>query len=323
MKPPFPCRHAVALVLAELSTLFGAAVSGVPQQNLAFSKFVFTQRVSIPQTGANLAGWRFSLWQGRIQNEKSPALPAKLCAVQAESRSHAQEICYEGRAGNDIFPQQAEAKPFVIRGSPPECQAILFQAVSSWGGSGWGRLLALLVPDEPNRVLRNLLPDVVVSSQGESRFWDEPTFSPYRLLTVADVVGDGDEAHFTEHLYKIRTYAYREDRGSFLLIDEYKTSKKYASLDETDKIDVLGPEHAVIRRRILRLKPMVASEERQKWYPWDRNEDPKAYEYRGIPAPRRKLLTSLNWQPLRSQPTGRQRFERQSQERRAGLEGRN
>ncbi|PYV72922.1 MAG: hypothetical protein DMG96_24710, partial [Acidobacteria bacterium] len=103
----------------------------------------------------------------------------------------------------------------------------------------------------------------------------------------------------------------------------YKTSKKYASLDETDKIDVLGPEQAVIRRRILSLKPMVASEERQKWYPWDRNEDPKAYEYRGIPAPRRKLLTSLNWQPLRSQPTGRQRFERQSQERRAGLEGRN
>src|SRR5438477_148666 len=117
----------------------------------------------------------------------------------------------------------------------PECQAFLFQAVSSWGGSGWGRLLALLVPDEPNRVLRNLLPDVVVSNQGESRFWDEPTFSPYRLLTVADVVGDGDEAHFTEHLYKIRTYAYREDRGSFLLIDEYKTSKKYAILDETDK----------------------------------------------------------------------------------------
>jgi len=155
--------------------------------------------------------------------------------------------------------------------------------------------LALLVPDEPNRVLRNLLPDVVVSNQGESRFWDEPTFSPYRLLTVADVVGDGDEVHFTEHLYKIRTYAYREDRGSFLLIDEYKTSKKYASLDETDKIDVLGPEHAVIRRRILRLKPMVASEERQKWYPWDRNEDPKAYEYRGIPAPKREWLTSLNW----------------------------
>src|SRR5439155_11227245 len=72
MKTPFPCQHAVALVLAELFTLFGAAVSGVPQQNLAFSKFVFTQRVSIPQTGANLAGWKFSLWQGASKTKNHP-----------------------------------------------------------------------------------------------------------------------------------------------------------------------------------------------------------------------------------------------------------
>src|SRR5438093_5292613 len=72
MKTPFPCRHAVALVLAELFTLFGAAVSGVPQQNLAFSKFVFTQRVSIPQTGANLAGWKFSSGRGASKTKNHP-----------------------------------------------------------------------------------------------------------------------------------------------------------------------------------------------------------------------------------------------------------
>ncbi|PYT52137.1 MAG: hypothetical protein DMG43_12615 [Acidobacteria bacterium] len=238
-------KLAVALLLTGRCLLWSQSPPAERGQTPA-AGYVLKQAISGKQVTGNLRGWRFSLWQASALDSSFASLPAKLCAIRAQSKSQAQEACYEARAGNDVFFQDAQARPVVLQVSPSPREAILFQASSSSGGSGWGRLLVLLVPDEPNKKLRNLLPEVVLSSQGEFKFWEQPSFSDYKLLTIADVIAGANDTHFAAHRYKIRTYAYCQKQDFYVLADEYATSKKYPGLDETDEIRVLGPEQPAL-----------------------------------------------------------------------------
>jgi hypothetical protein len=256
MNTPPAGKLAITLLLMGPCLFWSQSPPAERGQTPVAAGYVRKQAISGKELAGNLRGWRFSLWQPSAQHS---ALPAKLCAVRAQSKSQDQELCYDARVGSEIFSQDALAEPLVIHSRTPLRQTILLRAKSFGGGSGWGILVALLVPDKPNERLRNLLPDVVISNQGESTFWDQRKFSDYRLFAVADIVTNESETHFASHYYMIRTFAYCQKRDSYVLADEYTTSKKYGGLDETDKIQVLGLEQATIEKRILRLKRIETS----------------------------------------------------------------
>jgi len=139
----------------------------------------------------------------------------------------------------------------VVRLNPTQT-ALLFSAVASASGSGSLKLLALLHLRNGN--LEDLLPSVRISEQGEYRLWREPSVSKMVLVVTADYLWGDGETHFSRHRFKVSTYAFGTSASSYLLCDEYVTSKKYPSLDEADKITVLEQEKPEILARLRRQK---------------------------------------------------------------------
>ena len=240
-------------VLAGLLSLGNLPPHFAREQPQAPEGYRLKQTISIPDGGGNLHDWRFSIWEQAPPVADFASLPAKLCAALGESTPKEAALCYEARTGKEIFTAEAEAQRFAIRDAPAY-EAILFRARTSAGGSGWATLLTLLIPERGSNSWRDLLPEIVFSNQGEYRFLSQATFSSYRLLIVADAHGETGETHFAAHRYRIRTFAYCDDRGSYGLTDQYLTVNKYPSLDEVGKIQVIGPEQQTIERRLQNLK---------------------------------------------------------------------
>ena len=110
-------KLAVALLLTGRCLLWSQSPPAERGQTPA-AGYVLKQAISGKQVTGNLRGWRFSLWQASALDSSFASLPAKLCAIRAQSKSQAQEACYEARAGNDVFFQDAQARPVVLQVSP-------------------------------------------------------------------------------------------------------------------------------------------------------------------------------------------------------------
>jgi hypothetical protein len=126
---------------------------------------------------------------------------------------------------------------------------ILFSAAFSGGGSGTLVELALLRYEQDAR-LRNLLPTVQRTEQGDQAVWQLPSVSSMPVLVTADYVWGKGETHFAQHIFEIRAYLFDSVRQIYAEKVGYRTSHRYASLDETDQINVLVPERAEILRRL-------------------------------------------------------------------------
>lgn len=118
--------------------------------------------------------------------------------------------------------------------------AVIFLAEQT-GGSGGLRYLTLWAYRPEAKKFVNILPKILFTEQGEYKLFpsgmgNEP------VLVVADYIW-GEETHFARHRYEIRIYKPdARDKTTFALYREYETKSKYASLDETDRIDVITPE---------------------------------------------------------------------------------
>lgn len=82
---------------------------------------------------------------------------------------------------------------------------------------------------------------VTLTEQGEYQLSDP-------LLITADARWGKDETHFSPHLFDITVYRYARDSG-YVKVFSYLTAKKYPSLNDTDKIDVISHEMPEIKKR--------------------------------------------------------------------------
>jgi len=209
-----------------------------------FVAIAMGQRSDVPSPSVFM-GQRIVITKSEIDLIGAPLGPATICL-----ESTGQRQCYTP-AKSDV-PFGLDPKVNVVSLGAGK-QALLFTAVASAGGSGSSKHLALLQPGK-GRYLNNLLPSglSVSGEQSEYQFWSEPSISPAPLLVIADYVGGEGETHFSSHRFRISTFVLSATMPYYGLRDEYLTSTKYPSLDETDKINVLSHERAEIIARLKR-----------------------------------------------------------------------
>jgi hypothetical protein len=150
------------------------------------------------------------------------------------------------------FGLEPHAKPL------PQAQSetwFLFDAMFSGGGSGTLTRYAILRIEDGNLV--NLLPEVSLTNAGEQTIWINPKLSPYPIFVTADFDWDmvAGETHFARHHFFVSVWLLDPKRTLYTKVLTYRTAKKYDSLDNTDTISVITPEHAEILRRLASMNP--------------------------------------------------------------------
>jgi hypothetical protein len=190
----------------------------------------------------------YKVFPGKVDLDGLPIGAARLCLNAQPTH------CYllpngQKDAGSGIefkFGLEPKAERISVQGGG---SLILFSATFSGGGSGSLDELALL-RYERDGTLRNLLPVVKLTEQGEHAIWQLPSISPMPVLVTADYVWGKGETHFAQHLFEISAYLYDLASQSYAGKIRYRTSHRYPSLDEVDQVNVLTPERAEILRQL-------------------------------------------------------------------------
>jgi hypothetical protein len=198
---------------------------------------VMAQRTS---TGLDFPAYK--VYPGTVGADGLPTGAARLCLDTQRARCYA----LPGKQSDMQFGLEPKVERISgQRGGP----LILFSATFSGGGSGTLDELAL-VRHEQDGTLRNLLPVVQLTEQGDRAIWQLPSVSPMPVLLTADYVWGKGETHFEQHLFEIRAYLYDSTSQTYEEKLRYRTSHRYPSLDEVDHVNVLIPERAEILRRL-------------------------------------------------------------------------
>ena len=190
----------------------------------------------------------YKLIEGAIDSDGFPTSGAKLCVVEAPAP------CFQmpsnlGYSKSGVvydygLEPKAERLPMKGGGS-----LVLFSATFSGGGSGSLDSLALL-RYEGARKFSNLLPFVGLSNQSDRATWSIAEISDYPILVTADFDWMNGETHFAKHFYEVSVYRFDPRLQRYVRVLKYRTSKKYASLDEADEVRVIQPERQEIMRRL-------------------------------------------------------------------------
>ena len=190
----------------------------------------------------------FKVIQGNVDSDGLPTSGAKLCLLKPA------DSCYQipsnsGYSSDSVIYDyginpHSERLPLKGGGS-----IVLFSAQFSGGGSGTLDSLAILRYESSGKIV-NLLPFVGVTNQSDHAMWRVPQVSKFPILVTADFNWMDGETHFAKHFYTITAYRFDDQKGQYIKAFSYRTSKKYAGLDEADQVNVLSLERENILRRL-------------------------------------------------------------------------
>ena len=197
---------------------------------------------------------QYRVFPGRLDADGLPTSPARICLGTSGT-----DRCYAPPGNEYAFGLDPEAHTVAkLNGK----DLILFTATFSGGGSGDLTNLALL--EERGGELVNLLPLVQLTDQSEYKLWRLPEVSSLPVLVAADFIWDFEamkaskytlETHFAHHRYAIKAYVFNPGTHLYEERVHFETKKKYAGLDDTDRVRVLDAERPAI---IAKLKAIPA-----------------------------------------------------------------
>jgi hypothetical protein len=189
----------------------------------------------------------YRLIEGTVDADGFPTSGAKIC-VGVSSRCFQMPSNSGYSQGAVVYDYgldpQARRLPLASGGS-----VVLFSATFSAGGSGSLDSLALLRYKDDGTIV-DLLPFVGLTNQSEHATWLMGKLSNYPILLTADFDWMQGETHFARHYYDVSAYRFDPATDKYSRVFRYKTSRKYAGLDETDTVRVIGPERAEIVQRL-------------------------------------------------------------------------
>ena len=194
--------------------------------------------------------WTARAYQAQMTDLELSNLPAKLCFSPGENDS--KENCFKAVAevnGTSYSFQFVDSLYSISLSKINDRQALVFIAKFSGGGSGSLRLVTLWSYDKEVEGFVNVLPIVAISEQGEYKMLPRSKNIRRDVLVTADYVWGERETHFSAHHYQIKVYRYTTT-GKFVLVGTYVTKRKYKSLDDVDKIDVIRHELENVRRNL-------------------------------------------------------------------------
>lgn len=190
----------------------------------------------------------YRLVEGALDSDGFPISGAKLCVVKPLPDCFQMPSNSGYSQGGVVYAYGLEPYAQLLRVGR-NGSVVLFLATFSGGGSGSLTSLALLRYEAASGIL-NLLPFVGLSEQSDQATWEIPEISDYPILLTADYRWSKGETHFAGHYYNVTAYRMDAATDRYARMFRYGTSKKYASLDETDKVNVIEPERANIIRHL-------------------------------------------------------------------------
>jgi hypothetical protein len=190
----------------------------------------------------------FRVIQGNLDSDGLPTSGAKLCLLKPADSCYQMPSNSGYSSGSVVFDYgiNPHSKRLPLKGGG---SIILFSAQFSGGGSGTLDSLAILRYESSGKIV-NLLPFVGVTNQSDQAMWHAPQVSNYPILVTADFNWMDGEAHFAKHFYTVSAYRFDDQKGQYIKAFSYRTSKKYAGLDEVDQVNVLSLEREDILRRL-------------------------------------------------------------------------
>lgn len=156
--------------------------------------------------------------------------------------------CLQAGEGNDRYfdSPQISFFPFPIG---EKTQIGLFSATQNFGGSGTALWLAAVVYNPSSAMLENLLPNIVLSRQGDHQMWFDRVVSRFPLVSIAEFTSVPDATVEGEHRYQIQTFYFDSAVGRYRKLDSYITRKAYNVFGTPIPISVLSKEKPTIKAR--------------------------------------------------------------------------
>jgi hypothetical protein len=179
-------------------------------------------------------------------SEDKPHSSAGIC-FQTEGESNSR--CYEARDNEDWYFESPDVKFFSFPVGTTT-QVAIFSAKQNFGGSGTATLLTALVIDSSSSTIRNILPKIVLSRQGDFKVWFDRSVSSFPLFSTAEFMIVPDSAIEGEHRYKVQTFSFDRQSGVYRLIDAYITRKAYNVFGSPTPFSVLSKEQSILKARV-------------------------------------------------------------------------
>lgn len=182
----------------------------------------------------------YKVYQGILDEGNFPISGARLCTT--EGKAHCFTLSDSG-ADPDYFGLRAKSQRLKLDSGG---SIVLFNA-NRGGGSGSSDKYVLL-RSEPDGLLKNLLPEIVVSNQADVATWNLPAVSRLPIFITADYLWEGMEGHYSPHFFEVRMYVYDEATDRYKLRHKYRTAHKYPGIDNWEQApEVLEREERLSR----------------------------------------------------------------------------
>ncbi len=165
-------------------------------------------------------------------------LPAKICFSEIQNPKTA--ACHEAKGVNDFPFQEVTDLKLVLLDKSRTKYGVLFTAQHHGATIGKTKYISIWVFKEESKGFANLLEKTAITDQGEFKIYSS-LIGKSGYFILADRIWDSKtETLYAPHYYEISIFKLHESKYEF--VSKYKTSKKYNSLDNTTRINVIDPE---------------------------------------------------------------------------------
>jgi len=248
-KCPLKKRRALVVIRVLLLLTFAMAVSSYgPPATPSDTGYRLVKSLVFKASSTNTP-WYVSAYQADVSDLTVGELPAKLCFSSRALDLQPDCVVAEAHSGVARYAFQGVETLSVEHILNDGESAVLFVARFSGGGSGALRLVSLWGAAGAQTGLRRMLLQVM-SEQSEYEILPMTKNGHVGVFVTADYELSLGETHFSSHHFIVRIFRLGSDRSAFASIDSYTTARRYPSLDDTDRIDVISYEMAEIEKRL-------------------------------------------------------------------------
>ena len=225
-------------------TLFALCLFGflVPAKAPSYKAFL---HLSLKEEFATTSGWQAIAYQPQGEDADTGELPAKLCFETTPKTSPQCTSIISAPPNTDFIYHYQTVKELSVISTP---HLVKMEAEFFGGGSGSLTQISFWQYHKPTDRFE-VAGLITLSNQGEYQILGHGALKG--VLVTADAHWQAPESHFSPHQFDVTIYRYTEETG-YAKIASYLTAKKYPSLDDTDKIDVIRHELPHIEKSLSR-----------------------------------------------------------------------
>ncbi len=227
----------------------------LPFTNIALAiEYKEVKTISLQAKFKTKEKWYVTVYEDARAVESAQIESARICFGHDPAKK--QETCVdaadEHRSGEEHY-DYPQVKEFGVVKLQNNMQGILFVADNTYFDVGSISLITIWSYNKKEDKFENIL--ITGKNSEQSEFQIIPAMKGIKggLFVVAGFIWGKDESRYEKHHYRISIYRI-DDSNKYSWVGGYKTKKKYKSLDDVDKIEVIKYEQKNILKFVKSIK---------------------------------------------------------------------